>query len=410
MPDAALADAPDAVHASGVAAPGAALARHPGLRGLRVAFVTGTLGQGGAERQLFYMLRVLAASGAEPRVFCLTRGEHWEARIAALGVPVVHVGGGSARLGRLRRIVRELRAWRPDVVQSSHFYTNLYAVAAARRLGLPEVGALRSDVFTEVAAHPGAIGRFSLRGPRLVAANSRRGLDNALTLGVPRDRLHFLPNVVDTGAFASEADGVAPSADAGAPVRLLLAGRLVPPKRCDRFLRVVAAVAPRAARPLHATLVGDGPERAALEAQAAAAGLTGRGDASLVTFAGARSDMAAAYAAADVLVLTSDWEGTPNVVLEAMASGLPVVSTRVGGVADLVADGVNGYLRAGDDEAGLADAVLALVDDAARRREFGARARAVVERRHGLPRLAAELERLYARALGVHALPVGGAR
>lgn len=366
----------------------------PPLEGRRVAFIAGTLGQGGAERQLYYMLTVLRQHGARPRVLCLTDGEFWEAPIRALGVPVQHVGGPRSRLRRLARLIADLRADPVDVVQSQHFYTNLYAAAAGRVLGVPEVGALRSDVRSEVAANPGWLGAASLRVPRLLAANSARAILNAEAYGVPRARLRLLPNVVDVARFAPR-----PGGDAG-PVRLLLAGRLGAEKRGDRFLRLVAAARAHLGAAVEGLVVGDGPERASLERQAAALGLlsdgAGAGARAGVTFHGAQADVAPWYGRASVLVLTSDFEGTPNVVLEAMAAGLPVVATDVGGVSDLVRDGVTGRTVPRDDEAALVDAVLALASDPARRRRYGAEGRRHVETHHALPHLADELRALYA--------------
>ncbi len=95
------------------------------LEDLRVAFIVGTLGQGGAERQLYYILEALRASGARPRVLCLTHGEFWEDRIRALGVDVRWVGMSSSRLARLRAIVLDIRREPVAVIQSQHFYTNV---------------------------------------------------------------------------------------------------------------------------------------------------------------------------------------------------------------------------------------------------------------------------------------------
>jgi glycosyltransferase involved in cell wall biosynthesis len=101
-----------------------------------------------------------------------------------------------------------------------------------------------------------------------------------------------------------------------------------------------------------------------------------------------------------VLVVTSDWEGTPNVVLEAMASGLPVVATDVGGIRDLVRNGETGRLVARDDEADLAAAVVSLVADRSVRERYGKRARKFVEEHHALARLPANLGSLYDAVLG----------
>ena len=118
--------------------------------GLRICFLAGTLGQGGAERQLYYMLEELQQAGLRVTLLCLTQGEFWERRITELGVRCVWVGQKQSRLWRLFRIFQELRQERPDIVQSQHFYTNLYAAVAGRILGLPTIGAIRSDVFGEV--------------------------------------------------------------------------------------------------------------------------------------------------------------------------------------------------------------------------------------------------------------------
>ena len=190
------------------------------LTGLKVCFVAGTLGQGGAERQLYYMLRALKEHGAVPRVLSLTKDEYWEDRIRALGVPVTWVGQTHSRLQRLRAIIREIRREPAEILQSQHFYTNIYVAAAARFLGLHEIGALRSDAINEVGANSGRLGWLSLRAPRVIAANSRQAIENAVGLGIARSRLNFLPNVVDTSR------SLKPQTPAKV-VRVLTIGRLV---------------------------------------------------------------------------------------------------------------------------------------------------------------------------------------
>jgi glycosyltransferase involved in cell wall biosynthesis len=355
------------------------------LVGLKVCFLAGALGQGGAERQLYYMLCTLQQHGAEPRVLCLTRGEFWEDRIRELGVPVRWVGANRSRIRRVRQIMAELRANPPDLLQSQHFYTNIYVTAAARALGLREIGALRNNGINEVGEFSRLFGRFSLRAPRVIAANSRSGIENAVTLGVPRSRLRFLPNVVDTSQFtpSRRLDNKA--------VQLLTVGRMVPQKRFDRFLRTLARVRARSRTPVRGAIVGDGPLRVQLESYAATLALVP----SDLQFHAVEPEMASVYQDADVLVLTSDWEGTPNVVLEAMACGLPVVATRVGGLTDILRDGETGRLVEPNDEVGLAAAVLQLVTNSEKRRAYGRRAREFVEQYHALPRLASDLGGLY---------------
>lgn len=374
------------------------------LQGLRVAFVSGTLGQGGAERQLYYLVQALIESGARPRVYSLSRGEFWEEKIAALGAPVAWVGQRSAKALRLTALIRALRRDGADVVQSQHFYTNLYSAVAARVLGMQEVGAIRNTVDYELRSTGRLLGNVSLHSPRRLAANSASAVVDAIRRGVPASRVFLLPNVVDTVRFAPgphprpyapEADprSAAPAAHprlAGG-VRLLGAGRLVPQKRFDRFLRALAAVRRQSAVAVTGLIVGSGPLRGELEALATELGLP----ADAVEFRGAVPDMRAAYLESDVFVLTSDHEGTPNVVLEAMASGLPVVTTRVGGVTELIDSGKTGMVVEPRDEERLTAALAALAADPEARRRVGRAAREAIIATASLARLPDYLSRLY---------------
>jgi glycosyltransferase involved in cell wall biosynthesis len=362
----------------------------PDLETLRVCFVAGTLGKGGAEQQLFYMLKALRDRGARPELLALTRGEYWEAPIRDLGVPVTWVGRRPSRLGRLAEIIAAVRSRHPDIVQSQHFYTNLYVVGAARAFCVKEICAIRSDVFREVAANGNLLGRMSLRAPRAIAANSRAAIRNAISFGVPAARLHFLPNVVDVTRFVSVPGGRDPS------ITLVAAGRMDPAKRFDRFLRLIARV--RVSAPevrLRALLVGAGVEEARLRRLASDLGLAP----DVLEMTGAVDDMPSVYARGDVFVLTSDWEGTPNVVLEAMASGLPVVATAVGGVRDVVVDGVTGFVVDCANEDAMTEALLRLVADSSLRQAMGERARRHVEANFAVDRLPAMLGEIYGAAL-----------
>jgi glycosyltransferase involved in cell wall biosynthesis len=116
-------------------------------------------------------------------------------------------------------------------------------------------------------------------------------------------------------------------------------------------------------------------------------------------FEDSAADMRPYYHASAACVLTSDFEGTPNVLLEAMASGLPVLATRVGGVPDIVRDGHTGFLLDPEDLDGLTANATELIRSARLRREMGARARSFVQENHSLQRLPSYLSKLYERAL-----------
>jgi glycosyltransferase involved in cell wall biosynthesis len=353
----------------------------------RVTFLAGTLGQGGAERQLYYILRALRGKGVTARVLSLGLDEHWQEPIQRLGIPVIWVGEARSRWKRLLKIRRELQNDLPDVVQSQHFYTNLYAAAAARSLGLRNVGAIRNDVRSEMADVGGFFGRLNLRVPGLLAANSRSAMETARELGASNDRCCLLPNVVDTDKFRP---GVA---HGGGYIRILGMGRLVTQKRFDRFLRVLAAVAKNTGIPVRGFIAGAGPLRAELMQHAAMPGL------SEVEFLDALPEPSSLFREADIFLLTSDHEGTPNVVLEAMASGLPVVATSVGGTTEIVQQGKTGLLAEPEDERTLAELVGQLVENGPLRETLGKAARCYVEEHHAVHRLPGMLSGLYQRVL-----------
>ena len=165
-------------------------------------------------------------------------------------------------------------------------------------------------------------------------------------------------------------------------------GRIVPIKRIDRLIRAFANLHER--RPdSRLYVIGDGTEREAAEAQAGAAGVGGA-----VTFCGWRSDVPDWYAAADFVALSSDSEGTPLAIIEAAAAGRPAVATAVGGVADVVTDGITGLLAPAQDEAAFGAAFLRLGEDVALRERLGAAAPSLAEG-FGGERLVDDLERIY---------------
>lgn len=168
-----------------------------------------------------------------------------------------------------------------------------------------------------------------------------------------------------------------------------IVARLVPIKAHEVFLAMAVRV--RQAYPRAVFLiVGDGELRAALERRAGELGLTGA-----VRFLGWRADIDRLYADIDVVALTSRNEGSPVALIEAMAAGAPVVSTEVGGVADVVQHGVTGLLAPMDDDAGLARHVVTLLGDRALGLRMGQQGRAIVAATYGADRLVADIEGLY---------------
>ena len=121
---------------------------------LKVAFLAGTLGQGGAEKQLVYMTRALLQAGVNVRVYSLTRGEYYEPALQALGVQPQWIGKYSNPMIRLFTLMISLRNFRPHVLQSAHFYTNLYVGLIAPIYNAVGIGSIRSDITYEMESNP----------------------------------------------------------------------------------------------------------------------------------------------------------------------------------------------------------------------------------------------------------------
>jgi glycosyltransferase involved in cell wall biosynthesis len=344
-----------------------------------VAFIAGSLGQGGAEQQLLYLTRELARAHAEVQVFTLTRGERYEPLFADAGVPVTFAGHRRPP-ARIADLAMTLRRFRPHVIQAGHFFTNLYVVAAARVSGCAEIGAIRNDMHFDMA-ECGRWGRALLHVPRTVIANSHAAARSAQAARRDPRRVHVLTNVIDLKAFDRASGGR--HVEARAEAVAIAVARLVPAKRLDRFLRALAH-ARRMGAGLRGVIVGDGPEREKLVAMADQLGLLPHG----VTFFGARGDVPRLMARADMLVLTSQHEGFPNVLLEGMAAWLPIITTPAGDAAELVRDGQTGFIVPFDDEEILVRRLIELARSPATRRVLGSAGRALVEERYGLGGLA----------------------
>lgn len=265
-------------------------------------------------------------------------------------------------------------AQRPDVALA---FLTLPAGAAAAilrvRRGVPFVVSLRGgDV---PGFFPREYRRYHLltawairaiwRRAAALAANSAGLRDLALRAGAAD--VAAIPNGVDLDLF-----GPPPGARPPEPIIVLSVGRFAPQKNNAGLLRAAAEVARKVSRPFRLELVGDGPEGETLRSLVAALGLTER-----VAFLPwqPRERLVERYRHAHILVLASYEEGMPNVVLEAMACGLPILGTRIGGTEELVTDGDNGLLVPPGDGSALAGALAALVEDDGLRARLGARSR-----------------------------------
>ncbi|HEY4098739.1 MAG TPA: glycosyltransferase [Baekduia sp.] len=316
------------------------------------------------------------------------------ARLRAAGVPVVSLGAHGP-LASLPGLAAAIRRVRPDVLCGYGFRTGLATRVLGRALRprARTVTGIRGLYVTEIERLDGPRGRLVMAVERWTAplvdayvANSPGALTVLAEHGIPAAKLHHVPNGID----AADWPPVAREGRDGVPV-IACIGRFTAVKRQEDL---VAAVALLRARGVDARVrfAGDGPMLAAVRAQVDRLGLADR-----VTLHGALApvEVARLLADADVACLPSTQEGMPGAVMEAMASGLPVVGTAVNGIVDLVQDGATGLLVAPRDPPALAAALERLLGDAPLRRRMGAAGRARVVEELSLDRMVGAMTALY---------------
>ncbi|MGY1624749.1 glycosyltransferase [Geodermatophilus sp. SYSU D00965] len=317
------------------------------------------------------------------------------ARVHRTGLPIPRL----RQLWALGALPAVLRPAPVDVVhghQGEDLATLPLALLAARRHRCPLVVTVHCSVGHTVRgrslrarllrAAGGRIERAVLRRADTVVVLTERAAAALRADGVPADRVVVVPSGFDPALFAAAHDDVFPAA--GRP-RIGYVGRLAPQKQAD----LLVAAFGRMRQSADLVVVGDGPDRDRVRALAASSPRADR-----ITLAGfvAHTAVPAVLASLDVLVLPSAYEEMGSVLTEAMAAGLPVVASAVGGIPEVVRDGGSGLLVPPGDVDALAAALDRVVADPRLRTRLaaGARARA---RDYAWPRLAARVAAVYAR-------------
>lgn len=349
----------------------------------KAIFLIQSLDGGGAERVVSRLLAALA-SGSRPASYHLALLEPKVTYTVPDGVPV-HVLAGSWRssigalvmqVRALVKLVRLVHREKPDAVISFMLRSNVINLVAKAcvprwpRTVVSERTSLKRSYIGRSARRIRLVVRWLYALADAIVAVSVGVADELKELGAPADRLVVIPNPVSVADLEAQAASGLPHPWSQRPGPLLVTvGRLSPEKGHAVLLRALRRVRERF--PARLVVMGDGPERALLEAEAARLGVQ-----DAVAWAGYNPNPFPTVARADVFVLPSLWEGFPNALLEAMALGRPVVATACHlGPRDLLGDGAHGLLVPPGDAEALAAGVERLLASEGLRREYGARAR-----------------------------------
>jgi len=332
---------------------------------MRVLMLCNALEVGGAERSLGLLVPGLRERGFELFVATLRRRGRYFDELRSAGVETAFVGMRSRWDVRGGLRAYRLGRGRPDVVLTHSIDADLLGQTIAYRLGVPHVVMEHGGYGIHRALHRARLTRLVAPRVARVVAVSRTQIPDLRRLGYRADRISVIPNgVADHHPTRTREEvrnelGLDPSAIVAA----LVAG-LRPVKRPDVFVDAVVRARQRDRR-IHGLVVGGGVQFAELARKTRSAGAG-------VDMLGERTDVADLMQAADAVCLSSDVEGLPLAVLEAMSLAKPVISTDVGGLRDAVVPGVTGWLVPRRNPDAYADALVELAVDAARARRMGA--------------------------------------
>jgi glycosyltransferase involved in cell wall biosynthesis len=352
---------------------------------LNITHFVESLNRGGLERVVIDLVRLQREAGHHCQVVCLFEQGTLAPELAELGIPVHSCDKrGGLDLRAMLRARRFLRGHATDVLHTHNAMSHYYAVLASRGLRLRRVvstrhgmGATRATAQRDARARGGRNGRLEwLYGKSMafthtvatVCETARR--EYAQRADLPSTKIVAVPNGIQVDRFepasAHSRQQLQNALGVSAQTRLVgLVGRLTWAKDHATLIRAFGLMQPRLSESA-LVLIGDGPLQPALAALAAAEGVAAR-----VFFLGDRNDVNALLRGLDLFAMSSVTEGYSVALLEACATGLPIVATDVGGNAEIVHHGSNGLLVPARDPAALAAAMLEVLQDAGRAGALG---------------------------------------
>lgn len=339
---------------------------------IRVLYLITELNMGGAQQALFRLLSGLDRNRYQPTVACLYNGRGQAAQqISQLGIPVIDLGMQPKwRLDAMWRLHRLVREQKPVILHAWMIHANILGRIVGRLNRVPVVIISRRTQNLDGAGREWANRKLSGWSDATIAVSECvRQVEIAQARTDPA-KVITIHNGIEAEWYRQIDSTVRDRIrrELKTPNEALViasVGRLHPVKGLAKLLVAMKSVHARFPE-VYLWLVGDGELRSTLEAQARQLGLD-----DVVVFTGTRLDVPEILTAVDIFTLASHVEGMPNAILEAMAAGLPVVATQVGGVPEIVVEGQTGLLVPPADDKVLAQALLTLIEDASLRRRLG---------------------------------------
>jgi len=369
---------------------------------LPIAVVMTSFEPGGTERQMIELIRRLDPSRWTVHLACFEGEGTWFQRAAELAASVAEFPVKSFKhpstVRHLYTFAKWCRARRIAVVHATEFYSNIFALPGASLARVQARIGSRRGLNPDKSRAQLALQRAAYSCANTIVANSRAAADRLVVERVPAERIAVVPNGLDF-------DRVVTWHPRSTLRKVVVVANLRREKGHDVLIDASVDIL-RLVPDATFDIVGSGSELEPLLARARARGVT-----SAFRFLGHRDDVPERLADADIFVLPSRSEALPNAVLEAMASGLPIVTTAVGGMLELIDHGRTGLLAAAGDAASLAEQIARVMLDPAFAARLGRAARDDARSRYSFERMIAGFERVYLDALAKQGMvPPAGQR
>ena len=348
----------------------------PGTEPLKILHFLSTSGVGGTETAVFKLVRYGDSARLLQSVAALPSPGAMTKRFEEIGTRMKHFFWDQRRdrMGAVLEIRRFIIAGGYDLVIAYGLRPNIILRLIGLGTGVPMAGGLRF-IFssTRESALYDRLDWVTFPLSRGYISNSQMAIDRYVSLGMPRNKFLLCYNGIDTEWFSLDRwDRSAGRGEFGVgpdDVLLINVARLEKVKNQEMIIRVLKILREKGFRAF-LVFVGEGARRTELEKTASELGL-----AAYIHFTGLRQDVPQLLTAADVFLLSSQWEGIPNAVLEAMAMGLPVVSTELPGVREVMDESVEGFFVPQNDSDAMAECAARLICDTEMRRAMGRHAR-----------------------------------
>jgi len=362
---------------------------------IRIAYILGLLGMGGAERQLFHLINGLDRDKYDILVISLSenKDEFWAKKIKKLGIDVIIIPriNRGFRAWKIRKVIL---AWKADIIQGFHFYVNGYGVIASWLKQIPVIGGMRNlPNERHINKVPLLWRNLCICSVTKLVCNSKPAVKILKEKYPKLSGLTYIPNGVECKTddeiktIRQNAENALDKDDK--KIILGYVGQLIPRKNISLLIKAGVELTPLYPE-LTIVIVGDGWFRSELEKEVSQYGVD-----KFVKFIGSRDDAVELMSAFDIMCLPSNYEGMPNVVMEAGAAGVPAVATDIAGTSDLIIDNKTGFLFKPGDKDDLVKKIKQLIDDPKLRRAMGIAARNRMKECFSVNNMADQYESLY---------------